>query len=457
MDFISQFVKDVLSVPAVLVGLAALVGLLAQGKGFSEIVNGTAKSTLGFLILVAGAGTLIGSLDKLGPLLEQGFGVKGVVPNNEAVVAIAQQTLGTETALIMVFGFIANLLYARFTPYKYVFLTGHHTFYMAALLSAVLGTAGLTGAVLVVTGALILGALMVGMPALASPYMRQVVGGDQIALGHFGTLGYWLSGWIGQRVGDRADSIERYQPPKSLAFFRDSLVSTGFVMFLIFLIAALAAGTANVERLSGGQNLLVFALIQGLTFAAGVAIILQGVRMIIGELVPAFQGIAQKIVPDARPALDCPVTFPYAPTAVLAGFVCSFAGGLISMLLLGAMGLAVIVPGLVPHFFVGGTAGVFGNATGGKRGCVIGSFVNGILISFGAAFLLPTLGALGFQNTTFGDSDFQWVGIVIGNLGNMLKGSQVALAAVLIVILLAVFAAGTLGGRARKGSVGRAA
>jgi PTS system ascorbate-specific IIC component len=71
------------------------------------------------------------------------------------------------------------------------------------------------------------------------------------------------------------------------------------------------------------------------------------------------------------------------------------------------------VPGLVPHFFVGGTAGVVGNATGGKRGAVIGAFVNGIIISFLAAFLLPGMGALGFANTTFGDSDFQWLGILI--------------------------------------------
>jgi PTS system ascorbate-specific IIC component len=83
--------------------------------------------------------------------------------------------------------------------------------------------------------------------------------------------------------------------------------------------------------------------------------------------------------------------------------------------------LPVIIPGLVPHFFVGGTAGVIGNAMGGKRGAVLGSFVNGIIISFGAAFLLPALGALGFENTTFGDSDFQWLGILISLIGRLFK------------------------------------
>ena len=143
--------------------------------------------------------------------------------------------------------------------------------------------------------------------------------------------------------------------------------------------------------------------------------------MIVAEIVPAFKGISDKIVPEAKPALDCPVTFPYAPNAVIIGFIFSFLGGILSMLIMPLLGLAVIIPGLVPHFFVGGTAGVIGNATGGKRGAMLGSFVNGIIISFGAALLLPALGSLGFQNTTFGDSDFQWLGILISLVGKLFK------------------------------------
>lgn len=420
-----KFLQDILSVPAILVGLAALVGLIALRKSFSEVLVGSLKATLGFLILVAGAVTLIGALNNLAPMLETGFGIRGVVPNNEAIVALAQKTLGAETALIMIFGLVANLLFARFTPLKYIWLTGHHTFYMAALLAAVLGTAGLKGVALVVVGAVILGFVEVLMPAWAMPIMRRITGGNDIALGHFGTLGYMVSAYTGMIFGrkpDDSDSIEHLKIPTGLSFLRDSLVATGLVMIVIYIIGALAAGPTFVhETLSGGQNFLVFAIIQALTFTAGVAVILQGVRMILAEIVPAFQGIAAKIVPNAKPALDCPVTFPFAPTAVLVGFISSFIAGIIGMLILGAIGATVIVPGLVPHFFVGGTAGVFGNSTGGRRGCVLGAFVNGLIITFGAALLLPVLGDLGFANTTFGDSDFQWVGIVVGTIARLLR------------------------------------
>lgn len=174
-----------------------------------------------------------------------------------------------------------------------------------------------------------------------------------------------------------------------------------------------------VSGLSDGTNPFVFALIQALTFAAGVWVILTGVRMILGEIVPAFEGISQKFIPNAVPALDIPIIFPYAATAVPIGFVASAAAGVAALPILGPIGLALILPGMVPHFFTGGGAGVFGNATGGRRGAVLGAFSNGLIITFLPALLLGYLGQLGLANTTFGDADFSWVGILLGSVAGL--------------------------------------
>jgi PTS system ascorbate-specific IIC component len=181
------------------------------------------------------------------------------------------------------------------------------------------------------------------------------------------------------------------------------------------------------------------AFAQALQFGVGVAIILYGVRTILGELVPAFQGIAEKVVPGAKAALDIPIVFPFAANAVLIGFIASFAGGLLSLgvlaLWLGPVfGLALILPGMVPHFFTGGGAGVYGNATGGRIGAAVGGFVNGILITILPAILLLVLGGLGFANSTFGDADFGWFGTLIGV--SLLGGNAVV--GVLLTILIGV-------------------
>ncbi|MGF9892023.1 PTS ascorbate transporter subunit IIC [Priestia megaterium] len=409
--------KDILGTPAILVGLFALIGLLLQKKKSADIVSGTLKTIMGFLILGAGANILIASLEAFGKMFNKAFSVEGIIPNNEAIVAVAQQTFGTETAMIMLLGMIVNIIIARITKFKYIFLTGHHTMFMACLIAAILSTGGLTGAPLILVGALLLGILMVLFPALLQPYVREITGSNDIAVGHFGSLGYLVAGFIGKRVGNREKTTEEIKVPQSLGFLRDTSVSVSLTMTVLFIVVALFAGPAFIEtKLSGGQNFIVYSLIQAITFAAGVYVVLAGVRMLLAEIVPAFKGIADKAVPNAIPALDCPTVFPFAPNAVVIGFFSSFIAGLISMFFLPLFGLSIIVPGLVPHFFTGAAAGVFGNATGGRRGAVVGSFANGILISFLPAILLPVLGSLGFKGTTFGDSDFSAVGILLSML-----------------------------------------
>ncbi|WP_243356394.1 PTS ascorbate transporter subunit IIC [Bacillus litorisediminis] len=414
-----KLMMDILSQPAVLIALISFIGLAMQKKPASEIVKGTTKSFLGFLVIAAGAGILVGSLEPFGKMFQEAFNVNGVVPNNEAIVAMALTEYGSATALIMFFGMLANILVARFTPFKYIFLTGHHTLYMACMLAIILVVSGLKGVSLVVVGSIALGLIMAIFPAIAQPFMRKIVGNDSVGFGHFSTLGYALSGVVGKVVGKGSKSTEEIKFPKGLGFLRDSSVTIALTMAVLYVVIALFAGPSYVEtELSNGTHYLVFSVIQAVTFAAGVFVILSGVRLVLAEIVPAFKGISNKLVPNSKPALDCPVVFPYAPNAVLIGFFCSFLGGIVGMAILGIAGAVIILPGVVPHFFTGATAGVFGNATGGIRGATIGSFANGLLITFLPVFLMPVLGDLGFANTTFSDSDFGAAGILLGNAAN---------------------------------------
>ena len=451
-------VNEILSQPAYLIGLITAAGLIALRKSAGQVLGGAIKATLGFLLIGAGAGLVVAALAPLGEMIQGSTGAHGVIPTNEAIVGIAQAEYGSRVAWLMILGFAVSLVLARFTPLRYVFLTGHHMLFMATLLTMVLATAGQRSWVVVVVGGVLLGIMLVAMPAFAHPWTKRVTGNNTVAIGHFGTAGYVVAGATGQVVGRRSRSTEDMKLPEGLRFLRDSMVATALSMVLIYLIMSLVflakVGKESAFKafaVDGGPAApdvgayVMQSVMQGLQFGIAVAVILFGVRTILGELVPAFQGIANRVVPGAVPSLDAPIVFPYAQNAVLIGFISSFVGGLISLGLLAwifepAFGLALVLPGLVPHFFTGGAAGVYGNATGGRRGAVVGAFLNGVLITFLPALLLKVLGAFGKENTTFGDADFGWFGSLVGNAAK--AGTVVG--AVLMLVIGAVILAGAV-------------
>lgn len=441
-----DFIINILSTPAILVGLLALIGLALQKKPIEEITKGTAKTIVGFLVLTAGAGFLqSGSLNAFGDIFNYAFGMQGVIPNNEAIVSLGLKQFATDTAYIMCIGMIANIIMARFSRMNFIFLTGHHTLYMACMIAVILNVGGLTGFQLWFGGGLILGLMMVLAPAITQSTMQKIVKTDALAFGHFGSFGYWFAAQVGKKFKG-SKSTEEINFPQRISFLRDTTVSIGLTMVIFFLLItgiAVSKGIleadpqtilATYPNLGGLLNVgaetqthwAVWAITSGLSFAGGVYIILSGVRLIIGEIVPAFRGIAEKLVPNAKPAIDCPAVYPYAPNAVLIGFLVSFLGGIIGLVALGIIDktlipVALILPGVVPHFFCGATAGVFANAEGGIKGCLVGSFLHGLLITFLPAICMPVMGALNFANCTFSDSDFSMLGIILGNIAQFIQ------------------------------------
>lgn len=450
--------QEILSTPAILVGFMALLGLVLQKKSAPNVIKGTIKTIVGFLVLSAGASFLqTGSLIDFGVIFNYAFDLKGVVPNNEAIVTTALVDYAKDTAWIMMFGMLANIIIARFSRLKYIFLTGHHTLYMAAMIAIVLKVGGLSGWQLIMGGSLILGLVMAVFPALGQSTMKNITGTDDIALGHFSTVGYWLSAQVGKLTRgnkDRKDvkSTEDINFPKWMAFMRDTTVAISITMMIVFIVVcgvAASKGDYQTVLKDTGMvkytNWFVFALISGMNFAGAIYIILAGVRLILAEIVPAFQGIADKLVPNAKPAIDCPVVFPYAPNAVLIGFLTSFVGGLLGMFLLVMLNpafsnaLPIILPGVVPHFFCGATAGVFANAEGGLKGTIIGGIIHGLLITILPVITMPVMGSLGFAATTFSDADFSTTGIILGNIARFIKGTPLLIICVILFLIPILF------------------
>jgi len=112
--------------------------------------------------------------------------------------------------------------------------------------------------------------------------------------------------------------------------------------------------------------------------------------MLIAEIIPAFKGVADKLIPGAIPALDCPVIYPFAPNSLIIGLISGTIGQVLGMIFLALISWPVPLPSMIAAFFASGAGAIFGNATGGRRGAWAGGFIWGfvgwIMVSFAYKF-----------------------------------------------------------------------
>lgn len=423
MEQFANFIIDFLSQPPIVIGLFASIGLILSKKESTKVIDGTIKAVLGFVLLNAGASILGVTLDYVNTMFIEAFNIQGVIPLNEAVITMALAQFGAAVSIVMVFSMLFNMALAKITPFKYIFLTGHHILYMSALVVAVLSSLGYDIKLVVVIAIIVVGTWMTLSPAILQKYTRKITNSDAVALGHAGSFNYFMAAQVGKLFGksENTKSIEDINMPDKLNFLRDSTIQIAISMIVLLSILTLFTPNETMTTLTDGGSEIVFIIMQAFNFTAGIWIVLQGVKMTISELVPAFKGISDKVIPGATPALDCPVVFPYSTNAVLVGFVCSLLAGSLTMFLLPVLGLVIIIPVVMNHFFVGATCAIYGNSTGGYKGAIAGAITGGILMTILPAVLYPILESLSFVGATFADSDMALIGILVFIVGSILK------------------------------------
>ncbi|WP_303325387.1 PTS transporter subunit IIC, partial [Actinomyces radicidentis] len=69
LDILVQIFRQ----PSILVALIALLGLALQRKGPSDMMKGTIKTFVGFLVLSAGASVIVASLTPFGTMFTEVF------------------------------------------------------------------------------------------------------------------------------------------------------------------------------------------------------------------------------------------------------------------------------------------------------------------------------------------------------------------------------------------------
>lgn len=158
-----DFIVGVIRTPAIILGLVALVGLILQKESASSIFSGTVKTALGMLVLTAGTALIVEEILPFVDLFSQVFNLDGFATSSEAVVGAIQGAvpdIASTSAVILGLGFLVNILLARFSPLKYIFLTGHMIWILSVVIAASLYVGGFSNTMIILVGSILQGILM---------------------------------------------------------------------------------------------------------------------------------------------------------------------------------------------------------------------------------------------------------------------------------------------------------
>ena len=412
LDFCVSFFRN----PALFMGLVVAIGLILQRKPVDAILKGIFKGIIGMVILLKGVDIVVSSITPLANAFSGLFNTQSNSTLGDFNVFLGQY--GSYVGLILLCGFVINIIIARYTRFKTIYLTGNILFWYPMLFLAVGIENNVSGLKLFIFTLIMYILVITIFPYILRKHVKYVTGNDSFTIGHTASIYCLLGSYIGKLVGQKDKNIENLNLPKSLSFFRDTNITAAIVMFIVYIIVGLFIGKESRTAIYGSEPLITYSLIQGITFAAGMIILLTGVRMILGEIIPSFKGIADKLAKGSIPALDIPMIFPYGPNALLIGFIIALITSIGTLFLLGASGVLTfaLIPLVVACYFDVAPGAIFANARGGWPAVIITSALGGIILMVLAFISLNLVsGTVGNFIQTYGGNEFS-IWVIIGDL-----------------------------------------
>ena len=433
MDILNWFSQNILQKPAFFVGLLVLIGYALLKKPWYDVFAGFVKATVGYMILDVAAGGLVSTFRPILTALNYKFNIGaavidpyfGLTAANEKIAEEFPKFVGVATSALLV-GFFVNILLValrKITKVRTLFITGHIMVQQAATITVmVLLIKPFQVNELVATLAV---GLVCGLYWAVSSNMtveptQRLTGGGGFAIGHQQQFAIWFVDKVAPKLGKKEENLDNLKLPTFLNIFHDTVVASATLMLVFFGAILFVLGPdimSNAEVITSGtlynpekQAFFMYVLQTAFTFSVYLFILMQGVRMFVGELTNAFQGISNKLLPGSFPAVDVAAAFGFgSPSAVLFGFATGLIGQLITIVLLIVFKNPVlIITGFVPVFFDNAAIAVYADKRGGWKAALTLSFISGVIqVSFGA-IAVSLLGLVGGYHGNI-DLDIPWV------------------------------------------------
>ncbi|SUO93583.1 PTS ascorbate transporter subunit IIC [Suttonella ornithocola] len=410
------FVNNFLKQPAFFIGLIVFIGYLLLRKPWYECLSGFVKASVGYFILIAGAGGLVSSFRPVLLGLKDQFNMSVTVIDpyfGQEAVTRAMEGMGRSFSQVMVLlliAFIFNIVLVRFQKYtklRAVFTTGHVQMQQSATAFWLLLFCfpELGDGTLLVMMALALGLYWsVGSNLTVAPAQR-LTDGAGFAVGHqqmfaiaiFSKLSQIIFGRKKSETETESKRIEDIKLPGFMSIFNENMVATTILMTLFFgIIMTILGKDYLIENkfMKPEETFFFFIMTMAMKFATYLAILQLGVRTFVAELTESFHGISSKWLPGAVPGIDCAATYGFgSQNAITLGFMLGACGQFLGIGLLLAMGSpTVIVAAFIPMFFDNATIALFSNRHGGYKAALIMPFIAGLCQVLGSAYIAHLTG-----------------------------------------------------------------
>ena len=426
-------VSDFLTTPTIVIGLLILIGYLLQKAGPVKTINGAIGAMVGLQLIIFGGSQFSNVFKPIVTAVCNATGIQGYIMDSYAMKAASQEALGDRfgwMAFVFLIAFAVNLLlvfFGKYTHAKGVFLTGNAgTAHSQAMLWLIIANFALPSLWTIILSGVLVGIYWAFSTTLVAGTIDEVTEGGGFTVGHNQQIGLWFFGKLAPKLaGKKKIDCEDLELPGWLAVFNNNVTSVTLLMFVFIGVFCIPLGISGITELAGGSNWLIYLILTAIKISMFMVVLLQGVRMLCSELTESFQGIQQKLVPNAIPAIDVAAILPFSPNAATLGFLFCTLGTIISMGILALCGSPIMVlPGFTPLFFSGGPVGVVANKKGGLRAVIICSFLTGVIQTFGTVWAITQLNypsATGwsgmFDLSTFWPALIQvlrWVGGIFG-------------------------------------------
>ncbi|MCF0110489.1 MAG: hypothetical protein HUJ58_01190, partial [Erysipelotrichaceae bacterium] len=296
---------------ALFMGVIVAIGMKLQKKSGGEVLEAFLSTILGYYIFNTGTSTIGSSAVFVGNLLKPTLGVvAGINPSSNALftaMAYGIEYLAPRVLPCFIVTWFVHILIVKFVKqFKVVYLTVHN---MLSMLSCfyvffytVMGFRGL--ALDAISGGFMLLYITV-TPMLVYKECMEVTGGA-FALGHFNQMNAWITSRVAPFCGNpETENAENMKLPNWLQRLADSGLSIAIglpIAYILIWLIVVLVGNADAMTLlhntAGNTNTLIYMFLTAMQFAGATYILLYGLRMFLGALLPAFQGISEKFLPE---------------------------------------------------------------------------------------------------------------------------------------------------------------